>query len=148
MFRSFGSAVHDMCICASTTFFDIKQGRGCRHIASVALIAGISFATPVDSRESIDDANARVAGERSHFAFYFCGVSAADVAKYKRTFRTTLYDTGNFEAAWTRGWNHEAREALQLRATQANNPSAYAARIEVDCARLKWQAKNALKTSK
>lgn len=119
-----------------------------RSMLAIALAVCAFVAAPAGAREEIDSANVKTAGQRAHFAYEFCGVSAESVEKYKLKFKATLSESTDFDVWWNRGWHDEISQTMQLRAMQASNPTEYAMRLKVDCARLKWQAKNALRKSK
>ncbi|WP_144148812.1 hypothetical protein [Paraburkholderia sp. BCC1884] len=119
-----------------------SRGRS-RLVATLAFCA--FFTAPAGAREGIDNANAKAAGQRAHFAHEFCGVSAERIENYRLKFKATLRASTDFDVWWKRGWHSEVAQTTQLRAMQAGNPKEYAARVRSDCARLKWQANNALR---
>lgn len=119
-----------------------------RRIAAGMLVLCVILAAPASPREEADSASARVAGQRAHFANEFCGVSTERIAQYKTKLKAVLSEPNDFDASWDRGWHSEVSQTEQLRAMQATNPTEFAARVKSNCARLKWQAENAVRKVK
>ncbi|CAB3809583.1 hypothetical protein [Paraburkholderia fynbosensis] len=125
----------------------LRRSRG-YHIVVEALVALFVYSpTLANASEDPSNANAEVAGQRAHFAREFCSVPAEQIEQYKLEFKGRS-EASDFELWWARGWHNEVSQAVQLRAMRDSNPKEYALRVKGSCARLKWQAKNALRRTK
>jgi hypothetical protein len=92
-----------------------------------------------------DGGRAETAGERASFAQAFCDVSPERVGAYKERLRKVLTDPTNFDQHWDTGWHRAETTNSQMNALRERDPKEFAARIKVNCERLKWMAGNALR---
>jgi hypothetical protein len=119
-----------------------------RPFCAALCLSVLSLAAPLASRAS-EDANMRVetAGERASFAQAFCDVSPERVGAYKERLRKVLTDASDFDQHWDTGWHRAESSNRQMNALRERDPKEFAARIKVNCERLKWMAGNALRPS-
>ncbi|KXU90905.1 hypothetical protein CI15_03085 [Paraburkholderia monticola] len=119
-----------------------------RPLCAAVCLSMLSLAAPLASRAA-DDASMRAetGGERASFAQTFCGVSPERVSDYKERLRKVLTDASDFDQHWDAGWHRGENINSQMNALREQDPKEFAARIKVNCERLKWLAGNALRPS-
>ena len=119
-----------------------------RPLCAVLCVSMLSLATPSASGAG-EDANMRAetGGERASFAQAFCSVSPERVSDYKEQLRKALTDASDFDRHWDVGWHRAENTNNQMSALREQDPKEFAARIKVNCERLKWLAGNALHPS-
>jgi hypothetical protein len=91
------------------------------------------------------DLKVETAGERAHFAQAFCQVPPERVEGYKARLRTRLSDASDFDLHWQTGWSRASRQITEMSSLRERDPDEFAARIKVNCERLKWMAENSLR---
>jgi hypothetical protein len=116
----------------------------------VAVAFGLLFSLAsfhVSSMATEDAANtkAETAGERAHFAQEFCEVPAERVGAYKERLRKALHGADNFDLRWQAGWRRAENGNSQMRSLRERDSEEFAARVKVNCERLKWMAQNSLR---
>lgn len=120
-----------------------------RGKAMLAVTCALFLSTmlPVSSAFSDETADAKVetAGERAHFAEAFCKVSPERVEAYKAQLRNRLPDVTDFDERWQAGWTRARRPVIDMTALREHDPDQFAARIKVNCERLRWMAQNSLR---
>lgn len=114
---------------------------------AVASVLLLSAALPMSAVASEDAANAKAeaAGERAHFAQEFCQVSPERVGAYKERLRKVLHEASDFDRRWQVGWRHAEKDNSQMNALRDRDPTEFAARVKVNCERLKWMTENSLR---
>jgi hypothetical protein len=119
-----------------------------RTFCAALCLSMLSLAAPLASRAAGDpNMRAETAGERASFAQAFCNVSPEQVGAYKERLRKMLTDASNFDQHWDTGWHRAESTNNQMSALRDRDPQEFAARIKVNCERLKWMAGNALHPS-
>ena len=118
-----------------------------RALCAAFCLSMLSLAAPLASGASDDNMRAETGGERANFAQAFCGVSPERVSAYKERLREVLTDANNFDLHWDAGWHRAESTNGQMSGLRERDPKEFAARIKVNCERLKWMAGNALHPS-
>jgi hypothetical protein len=118
-----------------------------RALCAALSLSMLSLAAPLTSRASDDNMRAETGGERASFAQAFCDVSPERVSAYKERLRKVLTDANDFDQRWDTGWHRAENSNGQMSALRERDPKEFAARIKVNCERLKWMAGKALRPS-
>ncbi|MEX3809412.1 hypothetical protein AB3X96_03915 [Paraburkholderia sp. BR13439] len=116
-----------------------------RPLCAALCLSMLSLAAPLASDASDANMSAETAGERARFAQAFCGVSPERIGAYKERLRKVLTGATDFDQHWDAGWHRADDTNSQMNALRERDPKEFAARIKVDCERLKWMAGNALR---
>jgi hypothetical protein len=114
-------------------------------IAAGLLLSLASFPVSGVTIENAANTKAETAGERAYFAQEFCKVSAGRVSAYKERLRKALHDADNFDLRWQAGWRRAENGNIQMSSLRERDPAEFAARVKVNCERLKWMAQNSLR---
>jgi hypothetical protein len=115
-----------------------------RPLCAALCLSMLSLAAPLASGASDANMSAETAGERASFAQAFCGVSPERIGAYKERLRKVLTGATDFDQHWDAGWQRADNTNSQMNALRERDPKEFAARIKVNCERLKWMAGNAL----
>ncbi|APA85668.1 hypothetical protein BJG93_09900 [Paraburkholderia sprentiae WSM5005] len=118
----------------------------CYRPLCAALCLSMLSLAPLASGASDADMSAQAAGERASFAQAFCGVSPARIGAYKERLRKVLTGAADFDQRWDAGWQRADKTNSQMNALRERDPQEFAARIKINCERLKWMAGNALRS--
>ncbi|MFT4065313.1 hypothetical protein [Paraburkholderia sp.] len=121
----------------------------CRRPLCAAVFLSLQLlAAPLTGHASEESANlkAEAGGERASFAQAFCEVSPERIGDYKTRLRQRLTEATHFDQHWDAGWHRAQSNNSQLSALRERDPTEFAARIKVNCERLKWLAQNSLRT--
>lgn len=120
-----------------------------RVLFAAAFVLLLSTVMPASALADQDAANdkAQAAGERAHFAQAFCQVPPERVAAYRQRLRKVLHDASDFDRYWQVGWRRAEKDDSQMSALRDRDPAEFAARIKVNCERLKWMAQNSLRSA-
>ena len=115
-----------------------------RRLCAALCLSMLSLAAPLASGASDPNMSAETGGERANFAQAFCDVSPERIGAYKERLRKVLAGASNFDQHWDAGWHRAENTNSQMSALRERDPKEFAARVKVDCERLKWMAGNAL----
>ncbi|MBC8726323.1 hypothetical protein OKW38_003226 [Paraburkholderia sp. MM5496-R1] len=115
-----------------------------RPLCAAFCLSVLSLAAPLASGASDANMSAETAGERASFARAFCDVSPERIDAYKERLRKVLTGATDFDQHWDTGWHRADITNSQMNALRERDPKEFAARIKVNCERLKWMAGNAL----
>ncbi|WP_233847553.1 hypothetical protein [Paraburkholderia sp. HD33-4] len=115
-----------------------------RPLCAALCLSMLSLAAPPASGASDANMSAETAGERANFAQAFCDVSPERIGAYKERLRKVLTGATDFDQHWNAGWHRADNSNSQMNALRERDPKEFAARIKVNCERLKWVAGNAL----
>ncbi|MBC8746672.1 hypothetical protein OKW43_003374 [Paraburkholderia sp. WC7.3g] len=115
-----------------------------RPFCAALCLSMLSLAAPLANGASNADMSAETAGERASFAQAFCDVSPERIGAYKERLRRVLTGVTDFDQHWDTGWQRADKTNSQMNALRERDPQEFAARIKVNCERLKWMAGNAL----
>jgi hypothetical protein len=116
-----------------------------RPLCAALCLSMLSLAAPLASGASDANLSVETGGERANFAQAFCAVSPERIGAYKERLRKVLTDASNFDQHWDAGWQRAQSTNSQMSALRERDPREFAARIKVNCERLKWMAGNALR---
>ncbi|RZF30778.1 hypothetical protein EVC45_04760 [Paraburkholderia sp. UYCP14C] len=115
-----------------------------RPLCAALCLSMLSLAAPLAGGASDANMSAETAGERANFAQAFCDVSPERIGAYKERLRKVLTGATNFDQHWDAGWHRADNINSQMNALRERDPKEFAARMKVNCERLKWMAGNAL----
>ncbi|WP_233828411.1 hypothetical protein [Paraburkholderia sp. ZP32-5] len=120
----------------------------CRRPLCIAVFLSLPLLVmPLTGHASEESANLKIeaAGERASFAQAFCAVPPERIDAYKAQLRQRLTEATHFDQHWDTGWRRGQSNDRQMSALRERDPAEFESRIKVNCERLKWMARNALR---